>query len=50
MPSIRSCSLGARPVAGSAVTSPTLKIPNCMPLPYQTDRCVRNYLRKGSAT
>src|SRR5882757_10214098 len=27
---MRSCSLGARPVVGSGVTSPTLKIPNCM--------------------
>ncbi len=27
---IRSRSLGVRPVVGSGVTSPTLKIPNCM--------------------
>ena len=27
---IRSASLGARPVVGSVVTSPTVKIPNCM--------------------
>jgi hypothetical protein len=26
---MRSCSAGVRPVAGSVVTSPTLKIPNC---------------------
>jgi hypothetical protein len=28
---IRSASVGARPVVGSTVTSPTVKIPNCMP-------------------
>ena len=27
---IRSCSLGVRPVVGSVVTSPTVKIPNCI--------------------
>jgi hypothetical protein len=27
---IRSCSLGVRPVVGSGVTSPTVKMPNCM--------------------
>ena len=27
---IRSCSVGSVPVVGSVVTSPTLKIPNCM--------------------
>ncbi len=27
---IRSCSLGVRPVVGSVVTSPTVKIPSCM--------------------
>lgn len=27
---IRSASVGVRPVVGSGVTSPTLKIPNCM--------------------
>ena len=27
---MRSCSVGVRPVVGSGVTSPTLKIPNCM--------------------
>lgn len=33
---MRSCSPGTRPVVGSAVTSPTVKIPNCMaPLPFQ---------------
>lgn len=29
----RSCSVGVRPVVGSLVTSPTVKIPNCMPSP-----------------
>jgi hypothetical protein len=29
---IRSCSLGVRPVVGSVVTSPTVKIPNCIVL------------------
>ncbi len=29
---IRSCSLGVRPVVGSMVTSPTLKMPNCTAL------------------
>src|SRR5258707_9849676 len=28
---IRSASVGAMPVVGSGVTSPTVKIPNCMP-------------------
>lgn len=28
---IRSCSVGVRPVVGSVVTSPTVKMPNCMP-------------------
>ena len=28
--SMRSASLGVRPVVGSGVTSPTLKMPNCM--------------------
>ena len=28
--SIRSCSVGVRPVVGSVVTSPTEKTPNCM--------------------
>ena len=27
---IRSCSVGVRPVVGSVVRSPTVKIPNCM--------------------
>ncbi len=27
---IRSCSDGVRPVVGSVVTSPTVKMPNCM--------------------
>ncbi len=27
---IRSCSLGVRAVVGSVVTSPTVKMPNCM--------------------
>src|SRR3954454_9411085 len=27
---IRSCSVGVRPLVGSGVTSPTVKIPNCM--------------------
>ncbi|MER5923591.1 hypothetical protein [Streptomyces mirabilis] len=27
---IRSCSVGVRPVVGSVVTSPTVKIPNCI--------------------
>ena len=27
---IRSASVGVRPVVGSVVTSPTVKIPNCM--------------------
>ena len=27
---MRSCSVGVRPVVGSVVTSPTLKMPNCM--------------------
>ena len=27
---IRSASLGVRPVVGSVVTSPTVKMPNCM--------------------
>ena len=27
---IRSCSVGVRPVVGSGVTSPTVKMPNCM--------------------
>ena len=27
---IRSCSVGVRPVVGSSVTSPTVKMPNCM--------------------
>ena len=27
---IRSCSVGVRPVVGSVVTSPTVKMPNCM--------------------
>ena len=30
---IRSCSVGVRPVVGSVVTSPTVKIPNCMTAP-----------------
>src|ERR1700683_3874227 len=30
---MRSCSVGMRPVVGSAVTSPTVKIPNCMAAP-----------------
>src|SRR5262245_12839434 len=30
---IRSCSVGVRPVVGSGVTSPTVKMPNCMSLP-----------------
>src|SRR6476646_7034932 len=63
MPSIRSCSVGARPVVGSGVTSPTLKIPNCILVPGSAgfdgpcrlptvtdDRCVRNYLREGLTT
>lgn len=29
---IRSCSVGVRPVVGSVVTSPTVKIPNCIVL------------------
>ena len=33
---IRSCSVGVRPVVGSGVTSPTVKIPNCMiPFPQR---------------
>ena len=35
---IRSASLGARPVTGSVVTSPTLKTPNCIPAPALTRR------------
>src|ERR1700679_60076 len=30
---MRSCSVGVRPVMGSVVTSPTVKIPNCMAAP-----------------
>ncbi len=30
---IRSCSVGVRPVVGSVVTSPTVKIPNCIAAP-----------------
>ena len=30
---IRSASVGVRPVVGSVVTSPTVKIPNCMSAP-----------------
>ena len=30
---IRSCSVGVRPVVGSVVTSPTVKMPNCMETP-----------------
>src|ERR1700683_195338 len=30
---MRSCSVGVRPVVGSVVTSPTVKIPNCMAAP-----------------
>nr|BFE71509.1 hypothetical protein GCM10020092_048100 [Actinoplanes digitatis] len=30
---IRACSVGARPFVGSGVTSPTVKIPNCMTAP-----------------
>src|SRR3982751_6012316 len=41
---IRSCSVGVRPVVGSGVTSPTVKMPNCMSLPLvQRDRCAFNY-------
>ena len=37
---IRSCSVGVRPVVGSGVTSPTVKMPSCMcPASY---RCVFN--------
>ncbi len=35
--SMRSASLGVRPVVGSGVTSPTLKMPNCMMPPVDTD-------------
>src|SRR5690606_25793118 len=46
---IRSRSVGVRPVVGSGVTSPTLKIPNCIPLTLQIvygstislERCAR---------
>ena len=31
---IRSCSVGVRPVVGSVVTSPTVKIPNCIALTH----------------
>ena len=44
--SIRSCSLIVWPVVGSVVTSPTLKIPNCMAASYRTDSCAVNYLQQ----
>ena len=44
---IRSCSDGVRPVVGSGVTSPTVKIPNCMTRSSKNDsRC--NYLNSSS--
>ena len=37
---MRSCSVGVRPVVGSVVTSPTVKIPNCMSAPFLGgDKC-----------
>ena len=41
---IRSCSVGVRPVVGSVVTSPTVKIPNCMML--RPGSCLFNYTNK----
>ena len=35
---IRSCSVGVRPVVGSVVTSPTVKMPNCMAAGMSLDR------------
>jgi hypothetical protein len=35
---IRSCSDGDEPVVGSVVTSPTVKIPNCMTTLLGEDR------------
>ena len=35
---IRSCSVGVRPVVGSGVTSPTVKIPNCIALTYRSSQ------------
>ena len=44
---IRSCSVGVLPVVGSVVTSPTVKIPNCMTCslrdPHLT--CAFNYFQ-----
>lgn len=34
---MRSCSVGVRPVVGSAVTSPTVKIPNCIAVPLASE-------------
>src|SRR3954470_3866546 len=45
---IRSCSLGVRPVVGSAVRSPTVKIPNCM-VCSSTDGSRCNHLNRGEA-
>jgi hypothetical protein len=41
---IRSCSVGVRPVVGSVVTSPTVKIPNCIAAPTWSGRLIRPLL------
>src|SRR3954463_9586165 len=44
---IRSCSLGVLPLVGSVVTSPTVKIPNCMTCSLREHHltCAFNYFQ-----
>jgi hypothetical protein len=46
----RSVSSGVRPVVGSVVTSPTVKIPNCMAAAsFVESRCICMYIRSNGA-